>query len=242
MDSGFYSACAGFAAQSQALELVAHNLANLGTAGYRGESATFRSMVTGSAPSNALNAALNNYGVLGGGHTDLSPGSLTATGNPLDLGLAGQGFFVVRSAAGTVYTRDGGFHITSAGQLVTANGEAVLGQQGSINLPSGPVAVTSDGTVSVSGNVIAQLRLAEFSPDTNLQPLGNALYAAPANAALPAASTTVRQGMIEASNISTVGSMMQLITTQRNADMLARALTIFDTQFNQTAVQDLPRV
>ena len=68
MDSGYYAACAGFAAQTQALELVAHNLANLGTAGYRGQQATFRSLLAGGTAVNAnpLNIALNDYGVLGG--------------------------------------------------------------------------------------------------------------------------------------------------------------------------------
>ena len=80
MDSGYYAACAGFAAQTQALELVAHNLANLGTTGYRGQQATFRSLLAGagSVARNPLNAAVNNYGVLGGSRVDLSPGSTVA--------------------------------------------------------------------------------------------------------------------------------------------------------------------
>jgi len=244
MDSGYYAACAGLAAQTQALELVAHNLANLGTAGYLGEQARFRSLLTGSGTVawNPLNAAVNDFGVLSGSRTDLTSGSLTATGNPLDVGIAGSGFFVVQSPAGTAYTRDGGFHVTSAGKLVTAQGDAVLGELGPITLPGGRVAVSSDGTVSVDGAVVDKLRLAEFAPDTSLEPLGNALYTAPANSALAAASTSVRQGMLEDSNVSPVASVVALITIQRNAEMLGRALSVFDSQFNQTAVQDLPRV
>ncbi|HTW57908.1 MAG TPA: flagellar basal-body rod protein FlgF [Terriglobales bacterium] len=244
MDSGYYAACAGLAAQMQALDLVANNLANLGTAGYRGEQATFRSLVAGGgwAAANPLNAAVNDFGVLGGSRVDLTTGSLTATGNPLDLAVAGSGFFVLQSAAGQVYTRDGSFHTTPAGQLVTAQGEPVLGQQGPITLPGGAVAVSEDGTISVDGNVVDQLRLAEFSPHTSLTALGNAIYAAPTNSALPPASSTVRQGMLENSNVSPVEGAVQLITIQRNAEMMQRALSLFDTQFNQTAVQDLPRV
>jgi flagellar basal-body rod protein FlgF len=244
MDSGYYAACAGLAAQTQALDLVANNLANLGTTGYRGQQATFRSLMTGSwmVGLNPLNAAVNDFGVLGGSRVDLTEGSLVATANPLDLAVAGDGFFVVQSAQGLVYTRDGGFHTTSDGLLVTAQGDAVLGQQGSITLPNGAVAVSSDGTISVDGNVIDQLRLAEFSPNTSLDALGNALYAAPDGSALPPASTSIRQGMLEDSNVSPVEGVVQLITIQRNAEMMQRALTLFDTQFNQTAVQDLPRV
>ena len=244
MDSGYYSACAGLAAQLQSLELVAHNLANLGTAGFRAQQATFRSLLTGgrSVAWNPLNAAVNNFGVLTGSRVDLSSGSLTSTGNPLDLAIAGSGFFEIKSGADTFYTRDGGFHVTSTGALVTAEGDAVLGDQGPITLPNGTVSVSSDGTISVDGNVVDTLRLAEFAPDTALQAAGNARYAAPAGSQLPAASSSVRQAMLEQSNVSSIESVVQLIVLQRNAEMMQRALTAFDSQFNQTAVQDLPKV
>lgn len=244
MDSGYYAACAGLAAQTQALELVANNLANLGTSGYRGEQATFRSLVAGGGVVqwNPLNAAVNDFGVLGGSRLDLTPGSLAATGNPLDMGVAGPGFMVVRSAEGTVYTRNGGFHTTPTGQLMTAQGDAVLGEQGPITLPNGAVAVSADGTISVDGAVVAKLRVAEFAPNTRLHALGNALYAAPEGSELSAASSSIRQSMLENSNVSPVEGVVQLISIQRNAEMLQRALTLFDGQFNQTAVQDLPKV
>jgi flagellar basal-body rod protein FlgF/flagellar basal-body rod protein FlgG len=244
MDSGYYAACAGLAAQTQALDLVAHNLANLATTGYRSQQTTFRSLLAGGneIARNPLNAATNNFGVIGGSRIDRASGSLTATGNPLDVGIAGPGFFSVQSAQGEVYTRDGGFHLASGGQLVTAAGDAVLGPHGPITLPDGKVAVSADGTISVDGAVVATLRLAEFSANTNLNALGNATYGAPPNSALPAASSSFRQGMIEASNVSPVEAVVQLITVQRNAEMLQRALSVFDSEFNQTAVQDLPKV
>jgi flagellar basal-body rod protein FlgF len=243
MDSGYYAACAGLAAQTQALELVAHNLANLSTAGYRGQQATFRSLLAGGTrvSTNALNAAANDYGVLEGSRIDLSSGSLTHTGNPLDLAIAGSGFFVVQTAQRLLYTRNGGLHLTPAGKLVTAEGDAVLGQKGPIVLPSGEVAVSADGTVSVDGNVVEQLRLAEFAPATALDAVGNALYAAPAGSALPPASSSLRQGMLEGSNVSPAQGAVDLILIQRNAEMMQRALSIFDSQFNQTAVE-LPKV
>ena len=87
MDSGYYAACAGLAAQTQALELVAHNLANLSTTGYRGEQTTFRSLLAGEGAAGAspMNAAINNFGVLSGSRLDLTSGSLAPTGNPLDM-------------------------------------------------------------------------------------------------------------------------------------------------------------
>lgn len=244
MDSGYYAACAGLAAQTQALELIANNLANLGTAGYRGQRAVFRSLLAGSGavPSNPLNAAVNDFGVLGGSRIDLASGSLASTGNPLDMAVAGKGFFVVNSAAGVLYTRNGGFRLTPDGKLVTGEGDSVLGEQGPITLPSGNVAVSADGTISVDGAVVGKLRIAEFAADTSLTAAGNALYSAPAGSALPAATSSVRQGMIEASNVSSVESVVQLITVQRNAEMMQRALSLFDSQLNQTAAQDLARI
>jgi flagellar basal-body rod protein FlgF len=244
MDSGYYAACAGLAAQSQALELVAHNLANLSTTGYRGEQSTFRSLLAGkgTVSTNYLNTVVNNFGVLSGSRLDLTSGSLAPTGNPLDLAVAGSGFFTVQSAQATFYTRDGSFHLTPTGQLVTSQGNAVLGEQGPVTLPNGNVAISSDGTISVDGNVVDKLQLAEFPAGTNLTALGNATYAAPTGSAVPAGESSVSQGMLEGSNVSATESVVQLISVQRNAEMMSRALSALDGQLNQVAVQDLPKV
>jgi len=89
---------------------------------------------------------------------------------------------------------------------------------------------------------VDQLQLTEFSPATTLTAMGNATYSAPPNSALAPANSTVRQGMLEGSNVSPTESVVQLITVQRNAEMLSRALSAFDGQMNQVAVQDLPKV
>jgi flagellar basal-body rod protein FlgF len=244
MDSGYYAAAAGLAAQSQALELVAHNLANLSTTGYRGQQTTFRSLLAGkgAVSANPLNVAVNNFGALSGSRVDLTPGSLGPTGNPLDVGIAGSGFLAVQSAQGVLYTRDGSFHLTPTGQLVTSQGNAVLGALGPVTLPSGAVAISSDGTISVEGAVVDQLQLAEFPPGTNLTAVGSATYSAPRGSAVVAAESSVRQGMLEGSNVSPTEGVVQLITVQRNTEMLSRALSAIDGQLNQIAVQDLPKV
>ncbi|MGA7694412.1 MAG: flagellar basal-body rod protein FlgF [Candidatus Sulfotelmatobacter sp.] len=244
MDSGYYAAAAGLAAQTQALELVAHNLANLATTGYRGQQTTFRSLLAGhgAVSANPLNIAVNNFGVLSGSRLDLAPGSLASTGNPLDVGVAGSGFFAVQSPQGILYTRDGSFHVTPTGQLVTSQGNAVLGELGPVTLPSGSVAISSDGTISVDGSVVDKLQLAEFPPGTNLTAVGSATYSAPSGSAVAAAESSVRQGMLESSNVSATEAVVQLITVQRNTEMLSRALSALDGQLNQVAAQDLPKV
>jgi flagellar basal-body rod protein FlgF len=244
MDSGYYAATAGLAAQAQALELVANNLANLSTTGYRGQQTTFRSLLAGSSAVsiNPLNVAINNFGVLSGSRLDLRQGSPVSTGNPLDVAIGGSGFFTVQSPQGVFYTRDGSFHLTSTGQLVTTQGNAVLGEQGPVIVPNGNVAISSDGTISVDGNVVDKLRLAEFPPGTNFTALGNATYAVPEGSALVAADSSVRQGMLEGSNVTPMEGVVQLIAVQRNSEMMSRALSALDGELNQVAVQDLPKV
>ena len=247
MDSGYYAVCAGMAAQTQALEIVAHNLANLATTGYRGEQTTFRSLLAGreggsAGSANYLNTVVNNFGVLSGSRLDLTSGSLAPTGNALDVAVAGSGFFAVQSAQGALYTRDGSFHLSSAGRLLSSQGNAVLGEQGPVTLPAGAVAISSDGTISVDGTVVDKLRLVEFAPGTDLKALGNSTYAAPAGSAVAAVDSSVRQGMLEGSNVSPTAGVVQLITVQRNAEMLARAFSALDGQLNQVAVQELGKL
>jgi flagellar basal-body rod protein FlgF len=150
MDSGFYAACAGLRARSQALEIVANNLANLNTTGYRAHETTFRSLLArnASANSNALNRAVNDFGVLGGTRVDLHAGNLESTGNALNFALEGDGFFTIQHQGQTFYTRDGNFRVSPAGQLITSEGDFVLGEQGPISVPSGQAAMGADGTLS----------------------------------------------------------------------------------------------
>lgn len=244
MDSGFYAACAGLRAQSQALDVAAHNLANLSTAGFRGQQTSFQSLLAVARPvvPNVLNLAVNNFGVLEGTHLDLSPGNLENTGNPLDVGIEGRGFFAVQTPQGTRYTRNGGFRVARTGELVTGSGNPVLGESGPIRIPSGQVSISPDGTISVAGAIAGKLRLVEFAPQTNLASEGDTLLRAPDGSAQPAKQTSVRQSALEASNVNAVGAVMTLIGVQRQAEMMQRALTVFQSEFNRIAANDLPRV
>lgn len=262
MDSGFYAACAGLRAQSQALEVSAHNLANLNTAGFRGQQTTFQSLVAASRPgvpsalggvlsstviNNVLNSATNNFGVLEGSHLDMTAGNLQATGNPLDVGIEGGGFFAIQTAQGTRYTRNGSFQVSSGGQLVTAAGDLVLGDlamkdKGGINVPAGAVSIASDGTLSVNGAVAGSIQLVQFDPGTQLTSEGGTLIAAPAGSAKPMLQPTLRQGTLESSNVNSISSVVTLIGVQRQAEMLQRAMSLFDTEFNRIATSDLPKV
>ena len=129
MNSGYYAACAGLKTQTQALEFIANNLANINTTGYRGQQPTFHSFLAGAknVAANPLNQAINDFNILGGARLDLSAGNMQSTGNSFDLALEGDGFFSVQTSAGTMYTRNGNFQVSAKGQLITAQGDAVLG-------------------------------------------------------------------------------------------------------------------
>jgi flagellar basal-body rod protein FlgF/flagellar basal-body rod protein FlgG len=244
MDSGFYSAFTGLAARMQSLDLLANNLANVNTAGYKSEKEFYRAY-TASLRNQGLsqvNQAINDYGLMGGARVDLTAGSLQTTGNDTDLALDGSGFFVVNTKAGLRYTRNGTFQLNSQRQLVDGEGNLVQGQNGPIQVPSGKLTISADGTVSVDGALLTQLKLVDFAPGTQLSPEGSSNFAVPANAQTVPVTGQVRQGMLEASNSDPVTGAVALISLQRNAEMMQRALSIFNTEFNQTAVQELPRV
>lgn len=242
MDSGFYAACAGLVARTQALDLAANNLANTSTTGYRAQQETFRQIFAGQNAGGALNRAINSFGVLGSPQTNFAQGTLEKTGNSLDFAIEGSAFFTVQTPAGIRYSRDGNFHLAADRTLVTSAGDPVLGDQGPIKLPAGEISVSADGTLSVGGALAGRVRLVDFPPASELTPAGTGYYTAPTAAATPSKDSQLRQGMLERSNVQPVEAAVALLATQRHAESLQRALSVFHNQFNRIAAEDLPRV
>lgn len=243
MESGYYAACTALVARTQALDTIANNLANASTVGFRAEHNVFSSVLAsaGDGPQSSLNQAINRFGVLSGTTLDQSQGALQKTGNELDLGIEGRGYFVVQTANGTMYTRNGAFQVSGNRQLVTALGDAVMGDSGVITMPPGPVSISADGTISSEGAVAGKLRVVEFPPGTELESMGNVYYSAPAGTAKPSTDSSVRQGMLESSNVNPIEGMVELVTAQRTADMMQRALSIYNNEIDKIAAQDLPK-
>jgi flagellar basal-body rod protein FlgF/flagellar basal-body rod protein FlgG len=243
MDSGYYSACTALVSRTQELDTIANNLANASTVGYRGEENIFSSVLANAGGSgSALEQAMNSYGVLSGTTLDGSQGALEKTGNDLDLAIEGKGYFVVQTTNGPMYTRNGSLQVSAKGQLVTSAGDPVLGDAGPISMPPGAVSVSPDGTISSNGAVTGKLKVVAFPPSTPLTSMGNAYYSAPANTAAPSTDSSVRQGMLESSNVNPVAGMVALVTAQRSAEMMQRALSMFNSEIDKTATQDLPKV
>ncbi len=252
MDSGLYAAYTGLLARTQALDTASNNLANAGTVGFRAQRDYFRGVLAGvgnvdSPMASQTGNAVNNFGVLGGNLLDEGQGSVTATGNPLDLALDGAGFFAIQTNQGTQYTRDGSFTRSSDGVLQTPQHEAVLDAQGqTITIPTGAVSVAADGSVSVTTDqgsaIVGQVGVFGFPQGTQPLAVGANRFVAPEGVTVAAATATVRQGELEGSNLDAVHGTMQLIVVQRQAEMMQKALSVFNNDFDKTAAEELGRV
>jgi flagellar basal-body rod protein FlgF/flagellar basal-body rod protein FlgG len=251
MDSGLYAAYTGLLARTQALDTAANNLANAGTAGFRAHRDYFSGVLAGNADQDPDTASqvgqtVNGFGVLGGNRLDLGQGEIKATGNPLDLALEGQGFFAIQTSNGIRYTRDGSFSRSQTGVLQTAQGEPVLDpNQKPITIPTGSVYVSPDGNISVSttdGSVIVgRVGAYDFSDKSVLAAEGANRFSA--NGAKPiAANASIEQGSVEGANEDAIHGTMQLVLVQRQAEMMQKALSVFNNDFDKTASEDLPRV
>jgi flagellar basal-body rod protein FlgF/flagellar basal-body rod protein FlgG len=250
MDSGLYAAYTGLLARTEALDTAANNLSNSGTVGFRAQRDYFRSVLAGdgsSAMASQVGDAINDFGVLGGNLTDLGQGAITATGNPLDIALNGPGFFAVQTNQGVQYTRDGGFTRSDQGILQTLKNEPVLDANGQpITIPTGQISIAADGSISVTtaeGSAIAgKIGVVDFPSSASLIALGTSHFAAAAGAQSTTVDTPVEQGALEGANLDAVHSTMQLILVQRQAEMMQKALSVFNNDFDKTAAEDLGRI
>ena len=251
MDSGLYAAYTGLLARTQALDTAANNLANAGTAGFRAQRDYFSGVLAGGIDQNPETASqvgqsVNGFGVLGGDRLDLGQGEIRSTGNPLDLALEGQGFFAIQTNNGIRYTRDGAFSRSATGILQTAQGEPVLDpNQKPITIPTGSIYVAPDGSISVSTSdgsvIVGQVGAFDFTEKSVLTAEGANRFSANGAKPIPA-TVSIEQGSIEGANEDAVHGTMQLVLVQRQAEMMQKALSVFNNDFDKTASDDLPRV
>jgi len=251
MDSGLYAAYTGLLARTQALDTAANNLANAGTAGFRAQRDYFSGVLAGGIDQNPETASqvgqsVNGFGILGGNSLDLGQGEIKATGNPLDLALNGQGFFAIQTSNGIRYTRDGAFSRSSKGVLQTAQGEPVLdNNQKPIAIPTGSIYVSPDGNISVStadgSAIVGRVGTFDFANKSSLTAEGSNRFSANGAKPIPA-NASVEQGSVEGANEDAIHGTMQLVLVQRQAEMMQKALSVFNNDFDKTASEDLPRV
>lgn len=221
MDVSLYSAAAAMNATERWQDLMADNLATASVPGARQQEISFSAVQAGLA-SSADSASAGRYVVpFAGASTNFKQGELQATGTNLDMALEGSGFFTVQMADGSkAYTRDGQFNLNSKGQLSTKQGNLVMGDSGPISFDlsnKAPITVSADGQVSQGSEIKGKLAITDFGNQKALTVSDGGYFRADAVTAqpIPATSTNVRQGFVEASNTSPSLAMASLLSSMR---------------------------
>lgn len=208
------------------LDVVANNLANLNTAGFKSQNLLFEEYMMPVAELSefpTLDKPLS-YVHDFTSFRDMSEGGVTMTGNPLDVAVAGKGWFVVQTADGERFTRSGNFQINQAGELVTMDGKQVLGDGGPIVFApeETDVSIAKDGTVSTNEGVRGRLRVVSFADEQAMSHVGNNLFNG--ENPLPIETPKVIQGALEGSNVHGVVEMTRMIDITRSYQVVAQMM------------------
>ncbi len=247
MDRLIYTAMTGASQALEQQDVVANNLANASTTGFRAQLAAFRDAPLSFGDGSTIKTDTTRTFVLSSTPgADFTPGPISQTGNPLDVAIQGPGWLSVQTADGNeAYTRAGNLHVDQNGQLVTANNLQVIGTGGPISVPPGAdVTIGKDGTVSalIPGNpptaiaTIDQLKLVNPDP-ASLQRGDDGLFrTADGQPADADRTVTVAAGALEGSNVNPVAAMVAMITNARQFQMQTKLLQTAD-QNDQSANQ-----
>jgi flagellar basal-body rod protein FlgF len=216
------------------LNVVANNIANVNTAGYKADQSLFEEYLKSGAHEDNFVGKDRSVSFVQDRATyrDMSQGALQQTTNPLDVAIDGGGFLAVQTAGGERYTRDGNLQLNNVGQLVTENGDAVLGTAGPIVFQptDHDINISPDGTITVlegtsrTDSIRGKLRMVSFADAQQLLKQGSNLYAAGEGAPQPDLKSTVRQGYIERSNVNSVGEMSRMMEVTRSYTAIASLL------------------
>ncbi len=238
---GLYVAAEGMAARQKAQDAIANNLANLNTTGFKADRPVFETFyerqiyrVQGmqAQPIGALSAGV----ILREFYTDLQPGAIITTGNPLDVAIDGEGFFAVQTPQGVRYTRNGAFQLNAQGILTTREGYPVLGINNQpLALPStAAIHIGENGAVLANGAQVGQLLVVQG----NLTKDPDGYFV---GAVQPAANPRVVAGALEASNVNMVREMVSMIELIRAYETHQRAIHAHDETLGR-AINELAKI
>lgn len=227
----------------QSLDLLANNMANSSTNGYKGDS-EFHTIFVAEAAEEDGTAMPASLPMIQRHWTDFAQGVLEPTNNPLDLGIQGKGFLVAQGVSGPLYTRNGSLHVSSDGTLLTPDGYPVLQQNGEpiqVQLNQ-PIQVSLDGNVQQGGQSVGQLRLVNFPDPSALIKYGNN-YFQNASGQDPAAASEaqVYQGKVESSNVSAAHGAVRLVGVMRQFEMMQKAISI-SNDMGRKAIEQVAKV
>ena len=237
MDPLLINAAAGMKARMESLDMLANNMANAGTAGFKTDR-EFYNLYEQSLP------------VVERQFTDHSQGQLLSTGNPLNVALNGKGFFALNSPSGIVYTRNGTFQFSTANQLETPEGYTirnVLDNGKPITVdPRQSIDIAKDGTVRQGGQEIGQIEIGQpASPADALKKLGSTYFALVdknAQMSVPSAPQDIQvlQGQLEQSNVAVGDSAVKLVGVMRQFEMMQKAINL-GTEMNKQAISEVAK-
>lgn len=238
MASGIYSALSGAVAQERTLAVVANNVANANTTGYKADRVAFdEALAQGAAAVDARRSESLKYTAINRVEADQSSGGVLQTGNDLDVALQGDGFFVINTPNGERFTRNGAFVVDAEGVLRTHAGHAVMGDAGGAQRPGqelslpqgdGQVLIGDDGTINAAGVEVGKLKLVKFGDPKALEKEGLTLFRDPGAAQLgDLEGAQLIQGSLETSNVNAVSGMSELITVTRAFDALQKVIQTF---------------
>ncbi len=254
MEPGAYAIVGSALMQQRRLELLANNLAQINTPGYKADTPIFRVYdgETGAVVSEQFNqfeTQVVEQSQWQFTHIDFSQGPAQLTNNPLDLALNGDGFFVLQSPAGPRYTRSGSFTLNGQGELIAPQGWPVLGQ-GEVPIrinnadnTNGGIFINYAGQVISNGVVAGQIKIVDFPKPYVLEKKGFSSFAPidPEAQTTTLQNTKIQQGYVEGSNVNAIGEMTKLIEISRLYESYQKMLQSFD-EVDQTAVNDLGNV
>ena len=245
MGDSIYVSASGAVSRLRQLEVVANNLANADTTGFKADRAIFHSALESAllGPEGEIAGAPGSVFVHPSESvTNHSAGGIQRTGSPLDVAIQGPGFFAVDTPAGVRYTRAGSFAVDGDGNLATPDGHPVLGEGGPISLGDEAGRITSSGEVTNDrGEVLGRLRVVEFSPEDLgiLEKEGSTLFRAPAEAVgLPTDAPELIEGSLEGSNVSPIHEMAVLMLLQRSYEATMQVLQS-DDQATESLIREV---
>lgn len=218
----------------QRLHSISHNVANAGTVGFKREIIATRPFVEFLADGVMTSGASLNIRPVVTVHIDHSDGALKYTGNPLDVGLEGGGFFVVITPFGDAYTRQGNFRLDANGRLVTAGGHPVIGEAGEIRLTRPDPRIDAQGKVWEGGTEVGKLKIVAVTEADSMTRVGEGLFLPSESMELSSIDgIRVRQGFTEASNVVAMNEMIKMIETVRHFEASQRLIRGYDAMLDR---------
>ncbi len=222
------------------LDVLANNISNMNTSGFKGEKVMFIEHLTRSRGGESILGEKFTYVRDIATLRDTRDGPITETGNPLDVAIAGKGYLVVKTDLGDRYTRNGHFRLDKAGQLVTQTGDPVLSSNGQpffFGPQDTKISIALDGTVSTNNGPLGKLRLVTVENQQQMRQVGNNLFAADAEVK-DVTDPRVVQNSLESSNIQPIMEMSKLINTQRSYDSVRKFIDREDERM-RNMIRDL---